>query len=258
MRKTDHFFCSVTRGKVKNQHLIRTDFFTMAEMVVVMAVAVLIATLLLPSIQTARSNGQRTLCLQNLKRLSMATDLYVSGNSGYLPMGIGSAGAWDQQLLAAGLVAATCRNQGSFLDCPANSGRRGGTNFINYGWSAYLGDTEMSPDKMEKRWRQAVKRADIGRPADIIVAGDGTFKGIKRARNGQEFREIWTTKTWFREREAMAIHSFIHRGRLNYLFADGHADSIPLFDPRLTSNPAHAPWSNFWLEKPGMASQTFF
>jgi len=58
--------------------------FTLAEMLVVIAIIGILAALLLPVLANAKSKGQRTACLNNLRQLSLATKMYADDNGGHL------------------------------------------------------------------------------------------------------------------------------------------------------------------------------
>jgi len=81
-----------------------TSGFTLVELLVVIAIIALLASLLLPSLQSARESAGRTGCISNIKQIGVALMSYAVSNDGYLPMGQESAqGAgrqvtWDDQL----------------------------------------------------------------------------------------------------------------------------------------------------------------
>ena len=65
----------------------RRDYgFTLVELLVVIAIVGLLATLLIPAIQAARSSARRTQCTNNLRQLGIALTNY-EGTRGRFPSG---------------------------------------------------------------------------------------------------------------------------------------------------------------------------
>ena len=61
--------------------------FTLIELLVVIAVIALLLALLLPALRSAKEQGQRTVCLSNLKQLTLAWIMYAEENDGNLVNG---------------------------------------------------------------------------------------------------------------------------------------------------------------------------
>ena len=68
----------------------RARAFTLVELLVVMGVIGVLASLLLPALGRAREHARRTQCLNNLHQIGKALTLYANGYAEYLP----SAAAW--------------------------------------------------------------------------------------------------------------------------------------------------------------------
>jgi prepilin-type processing-associated H-X9-DG protein/prepilin-type N-terminal cleavage/methylation domain-containing protein len=70
--------------------------FTLTEMLVVLAIIALLASLLLPALGRAKSSAQSTSCLNNLKQLQAGWRMYTHDNNDSLPLNISRKIGLDQ------------------------------------------------------------------------------------------------------------------------------------------------------------------
>jgi len=69
--------------------------FTLIELLVVIAIIAILAALLLPALAIVKKHATATSCLNNLKELTLAAQLYAGDNAdAIIPNGIGGSPAW--------------------------------------------------------------------------------------------------------------------------------------------------------------------
>ena len=69
---------------MNNNRSNRTGF-TLIELLVVIAIIAILAALLLPALAAAKERAQSTSCLNNLKQLGLAMNMYATDNQDFLP-----------------------------------------------------------------------------------------------------------------------------------------------------------------------------
>lgn len=69
--------------------LCKKTEFTLIELLIVIAIIAILASLLLPALGRARESAKKTLCSSNLRQLHQGAMLYATDNNNYLPGGEG-------------------------------------------------------------------------------------------------------------------------------------------------------------------------
>jgi prepilin-type N-terminal cleavage/methylation domain-containing protein/prepilin-type processing-associated H-X9-DG protein len=76
-----------------------TKSFSLIELLVVVAIIGILASLLMPSLSKAREKARISVCTSNQKQISTATALYMDDSEGYFPTAAGASGlSWDDLL----------------------------------------------------------------------------------------------------------------------------------------------------------------
>ena len=71
--------------------------FTLIELLIVIAIIGILASLLLPSLQTARKKAYDAVCISNQKQIGILFSVYQAGNKGILPNNrLNGVGGWTE------------------------------------------------------------------------------------------------------------------------------------------------------------------
>ncbi|MGB2806347.1 MAG: type II secretion system protein [Sedimentisphaerales bacterium] len=79
--------CTISETISKRQRGIFLTGFTLIELLVVIAIIALLMAMLMPALERAREQGQRIVCLNNLRQLTLAWLLYADDNEDKLVNG---------------------------------------------------------------------------------------------------------------------------------------------------------------------------
>jgi prepilin-type N-terminal cleavage/methylation domain-containing protein/prepilin-type processing-associated H-X9-DG protein len=201
--------------------------FTLIELLVVIAIIAILAAMLLPALARAKESGKRIACLNNLRQLSLTTQMYVSDSQGFYPPR-SDTDRWPDKFYDSygrNLKLLLCPTE---TQTPITNGGGSSSNnvadaaprsyFIN-GWNDYFNDTLSAADfgnYMGGIYPTGLKESVIVHVSDTIVLGEkatdqGDFYMDLLEGSGNDFVGILD----------QARHNT--KSGSNYAFADGSA-----------------------------------
>jgi prepilin-type N-terminal cleavage/methylation domain-containing protein/prepilin-type processing-associated H-X9-DG protein len=188
--------------------------FTLIELLVVIAIIGLLAAMLLPALNNAREASRRAVCTSNLRQVGQAMVLYADDYGGSLPVQrVGGAGSVDWS----GLLTNNVKSTG-FFACPSDRNERTYAGAkrsyaVNSGKFTYTGAGDRAP------WPDPPSVAPA-RLADVML--NVLLVGENHGRINPNGAVVGIA-------EQEGLDSFaapVHRGVGNYLFGDGHVESL--------------------------------
>ncbi|OGV67138.1 MAG: hypothetical protein A3K19_10665 [Lentisphaerae bacterium RIFOXYB12_FULL_65_16] len=111
--------------------------FTLIELLVVIAIIAILASLLLPALQTAKAKAKQSECASREKQLALATHMYCDEYDEQYPNWNRMVGEEESNLAPAAAVWPYVQSLDMFI-CPAGGKLPGGTGWQNY---TYIGRT---------------------------------------------------------------------------------------------------------------------
>jgi prepilin-type N-terminal cleavage/methylation domain-containing protein/prepilin-type processing-associated H-X9-DG protein len=214
--------------------------FTMVELLVVISVIAILASLLLPSLATAKAKAQAAQCKSNLRHIAIAQALYVTDFDAYP---FSEFGDWFSLLGSYGAEIGPdfYYQDEPLLWCP--SARYGGPEtkhqFWDYGYNAFgftpqlmgqqalMGlDDNWSPDDPSNK---PVREVDVLNPCNMIAFSDSAakFPGEKKLTLGLAWiGTVGQTAPGIPNGTALAYQR--HAKKFNTSFADSHVESLKL------------------------------
>ncbi len=208
----DRFICM----KAEPTGRTRAAGFTLIELLVVIAIIAILAALLLPALSRAKANASRIKCLNHLRQLQMAVQMYADDHGDEIPPRISGAGNWITSLRRYYV-------DPKLLVCPTD-GYDAKSSFLINGFNDYYALT-LSPSEFAEfqKWQGSatMKLTSIPIPANTIMFGEKYKESPHNHMDfyqgdGNDFEEVDQAKHRGSDRARQS-------GGSNYAFADGSA-----------------------------------
>ncbi len=210
----------------------RHSAFTLIELLVVIAVIAVLAGLSLPVISSMKESGNSTKCVNNLKEIGTALDLYAAdNNNGFPPLTVGGVD-WDTTPINPYLperykTGQTYQVQNKIFVCP--SAKYTGYSSDNTSRTYSAAESMIGPDASGKYtvWSNQRRRTNLASTAGTILL----FDGVQYTNTAYCTLEIpWITLAGSTDLQANSKTStyidYRHRNAFHGLYADGHVDTI--------------------------------
>ena len=216
----------------KTSYALKLIGFTLVELLIVIAIVAVLLVLSFPALAKVRASAQTSVCLENLRQVSSAIQLYAGENNGSYPAGQVWIGPTLQiwWFTIADYLGGTVTQKGSPLNCAANHEARRqqtGSNlqWPNYGINPFIGGNPWN----EANRPNPMNVQSVKKPSQTLLIMDGD----------------WNTAS------PLALVTMAspdaHLGGRNILFADGHAqwwkDAKTLQTPPYSKNGAQDVWT---------------
>lgn len=213
--------------------------FTLVELLAAIAIIAMAVALCVPSFSAVRKRMDTTKCLSRLRDLGSGIKLRALDCSGEFPRSFHSAGAHSEAhwpVSIAPYMGITAENGTPewgtaiqrFFRCPVD--KNSDPTIFSYAMNVFY---ELDPDGDDyvgspERWRTI---ASVPRPSKSILLGEP---------RSIAFGDHFMCHQWSKQAAARnALDSLRHGKASNYLFVDGHVESLPLeatFDPGQSVN----------------------
>ena len=238
--------------------------FTLLELLVVLAVIGILASLLLPALAAAKSRAQLVQCVNNLRQQGIGLQEFVNDHRNYpLVFSLNSADAIGLSAVAQELDLKTMDKShripgaafgwAGIFRCPAAvdwsvplPGTSGQTHNAHYGYNAdglvrlgSQGATDISSLGLGGHFvvgqganhstAPPVNQSDVANPSEMLAIGD-SFSGSKGiildASAVISRNKAWADQPYLNYQQITRLVYARHRSRANMVFCDGHVNTL--------------------------------
>jgi prepilin-type N-terminal cleavage/methylation domain-containing protein/prepilin-type processing-associated H-X9-DG protein len=217
--------------------------FTLVELLVVIGIIALLISMLLPSLNKARQAANAAACLSNMRQIGQAALMFANDHKGYLPKNWNNAGpnwgdtSWEYRYpFESWEYILSLYSSKNVFRCPSDDTGKLRGQWTTQDWAGDKWEDDDIP--LSYRWNMShfpdndtgIKLSQLRNSTQAILAAEGAMVA--------EFPENWLA-TWTSnydtrvgeltpENAAYNRHGgkTIAQGRSNFVFADGHAETL--------------------------------
>jgi prepilin-type N-terminal cleavage/methylation domain-containing protein/prepilin-type processing-associated H-X9-DG protein len=221
--------------------------FTLVELLVVIAIIAILAAILLPVLSQAQLRAKRIQCLNNLRQMTTAAQVYTGDSSGFYPIAYYFDAAnnisycWDfttyenNSRVIPGLLWQGQTNP-QIQQCPSFTGS---AMWANDPYTGYNYNTSYIGHGQDEAIEQPAKDSAGRHPAKTVVFGDGQY-----SEGADKFmRAPWPDENHGGDNSdvddlrSAGTQGFRHSSLSNAAFCDGHAESLTACYTNCASDP---------------------
>lgn len=231
--------------------------FTLIELLVAIAILAILFAMLIPAVSVAKARALRVTCLNQIKQLTTAWQLYPADNAGRLVEN------WPQPQPTNSWVLGETKNRQAVTNetfirrgelfpyasdvksyhCPADNPKAGGAaRVLSYAMNGWLGSRYMERERQDKHYRTFVKEGELAVTSPVIL-------WVLADEDEATLDDGWFLVTMNDAQPFASRPAARHAHACNLGFADGHAGYLKLQPSTAVSAAEHTSAANLdWIK----------